>query len=494
MNNSLRSLIHNPYAWVILITFTIRISTMGFYPLGDTTEARYGEMARKMVETGNWITPQFDYTVPFWGKPPLSIWIHAISFKIFGISEFTARLPSILISLLIIFIVYYIARQQREKNVAWMASALLSTSVLFFLLSGTVIMDPLMTLGSTLSMLAFWQTMQKRGLYWGYLFFIGISIGLMSKGPIAFILVSMPIFIWLSISGNWRQCWQSLPIFSGTALMLALSLPWYIVAEYATPGFLDYFILGEHWARYTQPGWQGDLYGSAHTSYTGAIWVEWLKVAFPLSPALIAAIFILFWKKKFATLTLLREDWILYLLLWSVTPMVFFTFSGNILPTYVLPGMPAAALLVAGLWQHQPVLNTIKSTHTNKKILFITMTGLVFPFIYLVVFFFLVPVIAERSTEKFLIEKYQQIDQRRDTRLIYLYKRPFSAQYYSSGKAELVTNTKEMKDIISEAHNVYFAVPHDYLSHISTKLNQCLYKIGRYGRHILYRSNKKICS
>lgn len=71
----------------------MRLLTLGLYPLTDTTEARYAEVARKMVELGDWITPWYDYGVPFWAKPPLSTWLTAASFKVFGLNEFAARLP-----------------------------------------------------------------------------------------------------------------------------------------------------------------------------------------------------------------------------------------------------------------------------------------------------------------------------------------------------------------------------------------------------------------
>jgi len=477
-----RTLLRNPYAWVVLIAFTLRLVTLSLYPLTDTTEARYSEIARKMVETGNVITPQFDYGVPFWGKPPLSTWIRAASFKVFGINEFAARLPSILIALLIVALVFYLARQQRCRNTAWIASAMLSTSALFFILSGAVLMDPVMTLGTTLSMVAFWQAMKDRGRYWGYLFFVGLAIGLMAKGPVAAVLTSIPIVVWLSVSGNWKCGWQRIPLFSGTLLMLALSLPWYLLAELATPGFLEYFILGEHWNRFVQPGWSGDLYGTAHTSQVGAIWVDWLAAAFPLSIILIVALFILIWRKKFTAIRTLREDWNLYLILWIITPMVFFTFSGNILATYVLPGMPAAALLAAGFWQAKP-----GSRRIRKSIAVITAAGAVLPLLLVALIFFYVPKIADQRSEKFLVDAYQQANNSAQGRLLYLYVRPFSAEFYSRGKAEVMPHTNQMRDLINNESSVFFAVPVDYVSHIPENIQHCLDRIEQYGRHVLYR-------
>jgi 4-amino-4-deoxy-L-arabinose transferase-like glycosyltransferase len=86
--------------WLALLVAAlavVRLATLAAYPLMDPTEARYAEIARKMLETGDWVMPQFDYGIPFWGKPPLSTWLSAAAMAAFGINEFAARLPSFLL-------------------------------------------------------------------------------------------------------------------------------------------------------------------------------------------------------------------------------------------------------------------------------------------------------------------------------------------------------------------------------------------------------------
>src|SRR5579862_9906602 len=85
--------------WSLALMFVARLICSAVVPLTDTTEARYGEIARKMLETGDWITPQHDYGVPFWAKPPLSTWLSAFSMKVFGVNEFAARLPELLLAI-----------------------------------------------------------------------------------------------------------------------------------------------------------------------------------------------------------------------------------------------------------------------------------------------------------------------------------------------------------------------------------------------------------
>jgi 4-amino-4-deoxy-L-arabinose transferase-like glycosyltransferase len=84
----------NTLLWLLVSVLAARLGLSALLPFADTTEPRYAEMARIMAETGDWITPWFDYGVPFWGKPPLSFWTQALSFKLFGVSEFAGRLPS----------------------------------------------------------------------------------------------------------------------------------------------------------------------------------------------------------------------------------------------------------------------------------------------------------------------------------------------------------------------------------------------------------------
>jgi len=86
---------HVTYYVILAIIAFSRLATLGAYPLMDATEGRYGEIAREMAVTGNWITPQLEPGEPYWGKPPFYFWLTALSFKLLGTSEFSARLPNL---------------------------------------------------------------------------------------------------------------------------------------------------------------------------------------------------------------------------------------------------------------------------------------------------------------------------------------------------------------------------------------------------------------
>lgn len=330
----------------LLFLLLCRLASMVFIPLNDTTEARYAEIARKMLETGNWVTPLHDYGVPFWAKPPLSTWLSAASMGVFGVNGFAARLPSLLLSIAVLFLVWQVARP-RDKTMAWNAVLVLSTCAFFILNAGVVMTDPALLFGISLSFAAFWLTVGEGRRSWRYAFFIGLGLGLLAKGPIALIVTGMPLFAWVLVRNQWRLVWQRLPWLSGSVLMLAIAAPWYALAEWRTPGFLNYFIMGEHVHRFLEPSWQGDKYGFAHASPRGMIWLYAAAAIFPWLLSVWAWLLVRgralpsYWSE--------RDGYVSFLLWFALLPLVFFTFARNIIYPYVLPGLPAFALLYADL-------------------------------------------------------------------------------------------------------------------------------------------------
>lgn len=471
-----------PMGTLLAVVLAVRLATLGAYPLMDTTEARYAEMARKMVETGNWLVPQFDYGVPFWGKPPLSLWLTAASFHLMGISEFTARLPSFLVTLLTVGLVFSIARQRHGSSFGWGASALFVTSVITFVLAGAVLMDTVLTLGTTLSMVAFWRAITGAHRLWGYGFFVGLAIGLLAKGPVALLLVGIPIGIWIVARRQWRIYWQRLPVVTGTLLMLALSLPWYVLAERASPGFLEYFLLGEHWRRFTEPGWTGDLYGSAHRQPYGTIWRHALVAVLPWSLAIPVVLLRAKWRASLSALMREPSRWSLYLMVWMLSPLLLFTLSGNILATYVYPAVPAFALLAAEAWQRRQTADY--KTHTSWSIPL--RIGLLTPLVF-VGSVWLGSEIDRWKTEKFLVLRYLELNQGQDARLAYLAERPFSAEFYSSGKALKLVNLEEMTTMLNDKPGAYFAVRHGDRKTVSDRFGARLTEAGSSRRFVLLK-------
>jgi 4-amino-4-deoxy-L-arabinose transferase-like glycosyltransferase len=153
--------------WLLIAGLILfRLVTLAMYPLIDTTEARYGEIARIMIETNNWVTPQFDYGIPFWGKPPLHTWASAISGVLFGVSEFSLRLPHLLTSVVtLLFVGLFAVRLRLSRTVA---TLVLCSSLGFFVASGMIMTDSLLLLGMTMAMTGFfiaWHDYGNDGLF-----------------------------------------------------------------------------------------------------------------------------------------------------------------------------------------------------------------------------------------------------------------------------------------------------------------------------------------
>lgn len=421
------------HLWAILgAALFIRLLSLGAYPLMDTTEARYGEMARLMIETANWITPQFDYNVPFWGKPPLFTWMSAIGIELFGVNEFAVRFPHWLAGFGVLLLMAKFARSAGYSGLITMT--VLASCIVFIVSAGAVMTDMALTLGMTLAMIGFYRCWCGEK-FWGYLGFIGLAIGLLAKGPLVIVLVGLAVVPWLVIQhgilGAARELWQRFPVFKGTLLMLVIAMPWYILAERATPGFLNYFIVGEHFKRFLVSGWEGDLYGSAHNEARGTIWLFWVYAALPWSLVLP----ILAWKKwqNIRRLLVAKNGLLSFALLWMISPLIMFTFSGNILAAYVLPGIPALALIISILvsdMKHDP--NWFKATASLTTIIFIA------------ALIYIQQGTVDKRSDKIIFHHAEP-----EIPTYYVGKRPFSGQFYSAGQAKVLEDINILADIKS---------------------------------------------
>ncbi len=417
----------------------IRLITLGLYPMGSTTEPRYAEMARKMLETGNWITPMIDYGVPFWGKPPLSFWASALTMAIGGINEFGARLAPFLATMGIMGLLW---AWSPHKRLALAASFVMLTCIAGFLAAGAVMTDMFMVFATTMCMVAFWRSLHRSAGPWPWLFFVGIGIGLLAKGPVATVVTGISIGTWVLLRGEWRRTWAALPWIKGSLLATLIALPWYALAEWKTPGFLQYFIVGEHFNRFLIQGWTGDKYGNAHTEPLGTIFWFALQSYTPWVWLLPPALY-LQWRQSqhckeeepaapaSLTSTMTGSGEHLYLLCWALGVLVFFAFARNIVPAYVLPGLPAFALLTA-----QALLQLAKPYPRSQ---WVWALGLLIPVGFCLGLVFMNADFQSRS-EKELLKSWQG-----DQPLVCIGFRSFSTSFYSQGRAQLVTQPADIQ-------------------------------------------------
>ena len=419
---------------VLLLAFAVpvllRLFSLGAYPLMDTTEARYGEMVRLMVTTNDWLVPQFQEGVPFWGKPPLAFWASALSAKVFGINEFALRLPSIVFSLLTLMLCASLIRPYRGLIGGLTVAMVSSTTVLGFIAMGAVWTDVALMLATTLIMVGVWQCVQQGLTSWAWAPFIGAGLAMLAKGPVGIVIPGLAVFAWCLMSGSWRALWDRLPWVRGSLLSLCIFAPWYVAAELKNPGFLNYFLVGEHVLRFIDPGWAGDLYGQAHDEVPGTIWWFGFAALFPWSAALFAL----------PTRLIRRSHWLgenkhslaRYLLCWILAPLVLFTPARNILGTYILPALPAFAVWVS-LWLTRD--NTAGDEGTSKIGVPVMFCAALLPAIFSLALLMhglgKIPLKSQKTIAMLAEQEGKQ--------LCYLDKVPFSGAYYSGGTAKVAT-------------------------------------------------------
>jgi 4-amino-4-deoxy-L-arabinose transferase-like glycosyltransferase len=462
---------------------SLRVVAMFTLPLTDTTEARYAEIARIMVESGDWITPQFSEGVPFWGKPPLHTWLAAGAMKVFGIGEASARLPILIVSLGILWLAYRWMRIRRTADHALLAVAVLASSLLFWGASAFVMTDMVMTLGTTLSMIGFYQATRPErpaSVFWGYGFFIGLAIGLLAKGPVAVVLTGIPVFLWIIAGRRWHLL-ARLPWVPGSLLCLALALPWYVAAELKTPGFISYFILGEHFHRFLESGWQGDLYGSGHARPMGTIGLYWLGALFPWS--LFMPMLLVRYKGLKSAFSSDSEGWLAYLAFWSMSPVLLFLFAANIVPAYVLPGMLPAALLFVALGT-----DLFREARRMLRILFGSSIGLVAAIaLALIATSDISPGTLNLKTARELVYQARKADP--DIRVHYWGHRSFSADFYTRGQVAYLSTEEGLRELAADGVPDALALRSRDTDLIDKRLLSDFVPVGTYGRYTLFVEN-----
>ncbi|HEX9078625.1 MAG TPA: phospholipid carrier-dependent glycosyltransferase [Desulfuromonadaceae bacterium] len=312
------------------------IQYLGRLPLIDPDEGRYAEIPREMLERGDLITPTLNYVLYF-EKPPLLYWINAASFKLFGLTEFAARLPSALCGLATVLVTYAVARRLYSRRTALISALVLGTSAGFVLQSRIILTDMLVTLCLTAALGAFivaGQGEKRRGspFPW-YLFWLFCALAVLAKGLIGIVFPVGIIFLYLLLTGRWRLLGEMRPL-SGPVLFLAVAAPWFVAVSLRNPGFARFFFIHEHFERFTstvhgryQPFW----------FFLPVLLAAMLPWSFLIPGALGRA-----WRDRHG-----RDGHAgLYLLIWAVVIFSFFSKSDSKLIPYILPIFPPLAILI----------------------------------------------------------------------------------------------------------------------------------------------------
>lgn len=311
---------------------------LGVRPLSVPDEARYSEIPREMIVTGDYVTPRLN-TIKYFEKPALFYWIQAASIRSFGLSEWAVRLPTLILSILGCLMVYLTARTVFDRASGFLAGLMLSTSVLYFAMAHTITLDMALTVFLTGSLGSFLIAIDKserlsRNLWlWSAYAFAALAV--LTKGLVGIVLPMAIIGTWIIVCGQWKLLFK-MNLFSGILLFLAITIPWHFIVQRANPEFFHFYFFEQQFLRYLtlyakrfQPVWFFIPIFILGFFPWIVFLVQSLRHHWPIS-----------WKDR----VLQKKP--LFLMIWASVTFIFFSLSKSKLIPYIVPVFPPLAILV----------------------------------------------------------------------------------------------------------------------------------------------------
>ncbi len=358
--------------WLFVISFIAFIANLGSIGLMDKTEPMFVEAARQMVITGDWVTPYWNGETRF-DKPPLTYWLVGLSFRLFGMNEWGARIPSALAAIAVVLLGFYTLKNfgfSRAKETtktptklwfsAWIGAGIIALNPFWIAWGRTGVSDMFLSSGIGLALLSFFlgygYSETSSNFYfglsisrWWYIgYWVFMALGVLAKGPVALVLPGLTVIVFLLYVGRFIEVVKETPWVLGISSFLIISVPWFVLVtlEHGQEYINTFFGL-HNVQRFT----------SVVSRHPGA-WYYYLPVIMvgllPWSIYLPLAIAKLrFWQ---------RQKWVnsarsthlgIFCLAWFLVVLIFFSSSVTKLAGYVLPLMPAAAIMIALFWSEQ---------------------------------------------------------------------------------------------------------------------------------------------
>lgn len=321
-------------ALLVILPALLLYPCLGFHLL-EPDEGRYAEIPREMLVRGDWVVPHLQ-SEPYLDKPPLMYWLVALSFKLFGVSAASARLvPALAVHGCILATYLFGCRFLGERR-AMRGALLLSVMPGLVGIGRLLTLDGLLTCWVVLGQFAGFAYLRDRGRYSGWMCAVACGLGVLTKGPIALILVLMPLTIWTMLHPASARRPNIRAMAALASVVLAINLPWYVLISLRQPGFLKYFFWQHNVERFLTP-----------FDHLQPVWYYGPILLFGLMPATLwlwPAI-----KSLFGADATQRSPELAYCLICGGFCVLFFSLSGSKLPTYILPAFPPLALALGAL-------------------------------------------------------------------------------------------------------------------------------------------------
>ncbi len=320
------------------------------YPLIEPDESRYAQIALEMVQSGDYLVPRLRGAA-YLDKPPLLYWMTAGSFRVFGANEFSSRVPAALAAMLTVLATFWIGRRIIGDAPAYLGAIMMFLCLGFVLSGRFLVMDSLLTLFTTVALLAGVAATQAVRLHlgWWVLAAVALALGVLTKGPVAPVLVVPPLLMAFWLMQRLDRVRIVHWLLFGTVAG-AITLPWFVLMAARQPGFIEYFFWQQHVVRFVstfihkEPFWY----------YVPVLAVGMFPSSLLFTPL---AVFLF---SRDASLRGRRTAELGGIALGAAWIVGFFSASSCKLPTYILPALPLlcllqAAALLAVLDAHSPI-------------------------------------------------------------------------------------------------------------------------------------------
>ena len=324
--------------WLLIAVALIWFANLEYRTLIKPDEGRYAEIPREMVASGDWVTPRLN-ELKYFEKPPLQYWATATAYTLCGEHQWTSRLWTGLTGFSGILLVWFAGLRLFGREAAGYAALLLSSSLLYVLMGHINTLDMgvtfFLTLGIVGLLLGQAQVDVGERRNWMLVAWVGLALAVLSKGLMGLVLPGAALFIYCVVQRDFgvlkRMHW--LP---GLAVFFAITVPWFVLVMKANPEFFERFFIYEHYTRFTT---------KVHGRYQP--WYYFIPIllagALPWTVLMLDTMLRTFRNGKLPDKAFNSER---FLLIWAVFIYVFFSISGSKLPSYLLPMLPALALLM----------------------------------------------------------------------------------------------------------------------------------------------------
>lgn len=317
---------------LMLLVFVCFYMGLGSYALENINEGLYAEIPREMLLRHDFIIPHLNF-VPYLEKPPMLYWLIALSYKIFGISEFSARLIPATAGASVIFTVYRFMKRLQLVQAAFLSGLILVSSLIFVLLSRIIIFDMLLTAFITAALCNFYLWYEfdnKKYLRFAYVF---VACAVMTKGLLAIVIPPGIAVVFMIINRTALKRYLQFLDPISILLFLAITLPWHIAASIQLHDFAYQYFVNEHWLRFLDLRFPRDYHTGPWYFYLPRL----LVYLFPWS------LFIPFiFRRSADNIQLISFFWT-----WVLIPLIFYSSSQAKGDYYMVLGVVPLAMLMA---------------------------------------------------------------------------------------------------------------------------------------------------